>query len=193
MNTDAKKMIILLTLFLIISVILISGCVGTNNSSNSATSKYIAIDEVKQEDANVIEGQLYNFTAPIMFMNDATLEPVYPDQPGKYGVTANRSLSALYFNYYSLYGPYRNVTFVRGIYGFPYRLESGVIILGIDQNSTVRMRYNNESINLTMGDMWKSPIVSSRIENRTGYNGSLVKIEYDTYWWIYSEPGSYSK
>jgi hypothetical protein len=151
------------------------------------------IEEVRQENAEVIEGQLYSFTPPIMFMNDATPVPIFPDDPGRYGVTVNGSLSILYFNYYSLYGPYRNITFVRGIYGFPYQLASNVTILGVDQNGTVHMSYENQSIDLAHNDMWKSPIVSSRIDNTTGYNGSIVKIKYDTYWWIVNDPGSYLK
>lgn len=193
MQSYPHKMVISLTFLMIIFVIMPGGCIGSNNTSNSSTNKYIVINEVKQVNAKVVEGQLYNFTSPMMFMNDATPEPVYPDQPGKYNVNVNSSLKMLYFGYYSLYGPYRNITSVRGIYSYPYQLDSGVIILGSDQNGTVLMSYNNESINLDLGKDWSSPITSTNIENTTGYNGSLVKIEYDTNWWIYSEPNLYNK
>jgi hypothetical protein len=111
-----NRFILLPLLFLSVCV-LISGCTSRNAGTND--SRYIVIEEVQQVNANVIEGQLYNFTPPIMFMNDATLEPVFPDQPEHYGVGVN-DLQVLYFSYYSLYGPYRNVTSVQGIYSFPY-------------------------------------------------------------------------
>jgi hypothetical protein len=183
----------LLIACIIISSLLICGCTSSNSntSKDNYSGKYIVIDEVKQVAAKVIDVRPNNSTPFPMFMNDATPYPVYPDQPGKYGVTVNSSLSILCFNYYSLYGPFRNITSVRGIYNFPYQLESGVTILGIDQNGTIKMCYSNETFNLDNGTFWSSPIVSSSIGNSTGYNGSLVKLEYDTNWWIYYEPSSY--
>ncbi len=183
---------ILLLMILISICVLISGCTSRNAGTDNV--HYIVIEEVQQVNAKVIEGQLYNFTPPLMFMNDATPEPVFPDQPEHYGVTVNNSLSILYFSYYSLYGPYRNITSVQGIYDFPYKMKSGVTILGLDQNGTVHMRYGNDSIDLDPGVRdWGSPVVSSRIENVTGFDGKPVKIEYDTHWRIYTQPGWHGK
>lgn len=184
--------LIISTLIFISIFVLISGCTSRNAGTDNV--HYIVIEEVQQVNAKVIEGQLYNFTPPIIFMNDATPEPVFPDQPERYSITVNNSLSILYFSYYSLYGPYRNITSVQGIYGFPYQLKSGVTILGVDQNGTVRMCYGNDSFDLEPGVRgWSSPLVSSRIENVTGFDGKRVKVEYDTSWWIYTQPGWHGK
>ena len=174
-----------------VTCILVSGCASKNDSQSY--DSYIVIEEVRQENAEIIEGWLYEPQIQLPFMNDATPVPIFPDDPDRYGVTVNGSLHILYFSYYSLYGPYRNITFVRGIYSFPYQLASNVTIYDIDQNGTIHMSYDNQSIDLAHGKTWKSPVVSSRIENRTGYNGSIVKIKYHTYWWILNEPNSYMK
>ncbi len=52
------------------------------------------------------------------------------------------------------------------------------------------MCYGNDPFDLEPGVRgWSSPLVSSRIENVTGFDGGPVKVEYDTHWWIYNQPG----
>jgi hypothetical protein len=125
-----------------------------------------------------------------MFLHDNTPVPVYHDQPGRY-VTVNSSLKILCFGYYRQDGGmFNNLSYVRGIYGFPYRMESGVTITGVDQNGTIQMSYNNESINLGHGETWESPIISSRIATFSSYPGNAT-LEFNMSWWIYNEKESY--
>ncbi len=77
--------LIISTLIFISIFVLISGCTSRNADTDNV--HYIVIEEVQQVNAKVIEGQLYNFTPPIIFMNDATPEPVFPDQPERYSIT----------------------------------------------------------------------------------------------------------
>lgn len=125
-----------------------------------------------------------------MFLHDNTPVPVYFDQPGRY-VTVNSSLKILCFGYYRQEGGlFNNLTYVRGIYGFPYQMESGVTITGVNQNGTIQMRYNNELINLSHGETWDSPIISTRIGTYRSFPGN-VTLEVDMNWWIYNEMDSY--
>lgn len=78
----------------------------------------------------------------------------------------NESLKILYGTYSIRDTPEHRVAdlSVKGIYEYPYQLESGPTILGVDLNGTIRMSYNNESFYLYNQSEWESPVTTGDIE-----------------------------
>jgi|AGTN01.3.fsa_nt_gi hypothetical protein len=170
-----------LALLIVAIAISISGCTGGNSDS----SKYIVIEEVYSEQTNA--SGPYNLS---LLWNDATPEPMYFDQPGRYVKDAD-NLKVLYFREFERGGPHRNVTSVRGIYEFPYQLDSGAIIHGMSENGTLHMSYDNKTFDLTPFDsssssFWSSPVVSSWTENLYGLNGPQEAV-ITAHWWFVND------
>jgi hypothetical protein len=57
---------------------LISGCTGKNDGTY--VDLYVVIEEIRQKNAQVVEGQLYQY--PFPFMNDVTPVPIFPIMRG---------------------------------------------------------------------------------------------------------------
>jgi hypothetical protein len=66
----------------------------------------------------------------------------------------------------------------RGIYGYPYTLDSGPTILGVDRNGTVHMLYYNKSVYLKVGEGLESPILSNGTR-AIDWFGSPFKVGYN--------------
>jgi hypothetical protein len=172
-------------IIVIIVIILICGCINDNTFNNNSmpSMKYSVLEEKIWDEGNITAGKLpfhgdamplpiflYNKTRVHEFENKSIdYPPNYPPM--------NESMKILLGTYqienipWSLKG---NLN-VSGIYGYPYKLASGLEIINVDKNGTIYMLYDNNSINLKIGDVWVSPIISTRIET---YNGSYIDSVY---------------
>ncbi|MGA9141770.1 MAG: hypothetical protein WBZ29_16210 [Methanocella sp.] len=173
-----KYGVALLVLMTVVVTISVSGC----TSGGSGSSEYVVIEEVYSEQTNATGP--YNLS---LLWNDATPEPMYFDQPDRY-LKVNDSLKVLYFREFERGGPHRNVTSVRGVYEFPYQLDSGAVIRGMSENGTLHMSYDNKTFDLppfdySQSSFWNSPVVSSWTENLYGPNGPQEAV-ITAHWWF---------
>jgi hypothetical protein len=152
---------------------LVCGCMTESNSLQS--DKYVAIEEEMNDDGVLIAGTPGIPEAPLppIFDYDNTI-PRY-SYPSNYPLM-NDSLKILYGTFYTDSTPeyLRKRLNVRGIYEYPYTLESGPIITNVDRNGTVQMTYDNTSISLKVNDAWTSPVISTRVVNVSGTSARLV-------------------
>lgn len=159
-----------LVLLLIIIWIFISGCLmyGNEGANILSSDKYVALYEEFRETSNITEGI---YVGPPMLALPPPEEYSVFDYSGSKGYgwypKANESLKILYGTYYFHRTPERqwvdNLK-VRGIYGYPYIMESNFTILDVYDNGTVYASYDNQSIFLKVGNEWTSH-TTSRIIN----------------------------
>ncbi|MGA9141611.1 MAG: hypothetical protein WBZ29_15410 [Methanocella sp.] len=178
-----------LNLLILFSIISTCGCILSDDKLSS--SSYIVIQEVSYDHGTVIAGDSvpHNVPPPEFYSYD---------DPSKY-VRVNSSFKALHGYYYEKNSPWNYTTnlTVSGIYDYPYRLRSGVIIDSIDSNGTAYMTYNGERITLKIGGIWSSGLTLTRIVNETlvvpDYNVNMSStVQYNTSW-IIENKGLYSK
>ncbi|WP_424357731.1 hypothetical protein [Methanocella sp. MCL-LM] len=159
-----------ISLIILIIGLPIGGCITQNQpTSDLPSNKYVAIFEMISENPNVtmIEGRVPTVMEP-------PRPPVF-DYDGSEGllrneITINDSLKMVYGTFYFTfsYERRRGEMDVRGIYSLPYKVDDNLTILGVDHNGTVQMSYQKQIINLTIGDRWVSPLISSWTENKNG-------------------------
>lgn len=159
-----KLAIILLPLLAITMVLSTSGCSDSSHETDGLSpNKYVALFEMVYERYNVSEGKMFApYTDPY---------PPFFDYDGSHGLArnytpVNDSLKILYGTYYFTFSPdrMRGRLDVRGIYRFPDTTLRNLTITGADDNGTVYMRYDNQTISLKAGDRWESPVISSWTE-----------------------------
>jgi hypothetical protein len=165
-------------LLLLAGFLIVCGCLGASSNTLPST-KYVALEAELRDDGTITSGWSPQGDAVppgIFFYNKDLVHSVYGDSldhaPGY--PPANESMKILLGQYYTesrAWNQKGNLT-VMGVYGYPYAFENGPTILNIDRNGTVRMTYDNESIDLKTGDSWKTPVISTRSEN---YSGSYIE------------------
>lgn len=158
---------------ILMGLVFLCGCISGGNSL--PINKYVAIQEDMREDSTLISGSVpYRHgppPTPIFYYNKDILKTIYKSEsyPPEYP-PMNESLKIL-LGTYRMFDrtQYMDISFnVSGIYGYPYKLDSGLIILNVDENGTVQMEYDNKPIYLGINETWVSPIVSTRYDTLNG-------------------------
>ncbi len=198
-------------ILLVTSFANVCGCINTNSNSLQST-EYIALSVEHNEEGMLISGNApprHLIQEPgIFYYNKDLIRSHYGNSISfPHGYPAmNDSLKILLGVYYNELRPWNQSGYlvVSGIYSYPYIFENELTILDIDKNGTVLLRYDNDSIYLKKGDIWKSPIVSARSETynepytNTDINGnSMVEnYSYTVKWvttWTITNLGVYHK
>jgi hypothetical protein len=160
-----------LILLAVLVLVFVCGCMTESNSLQS--DKYVAIEEEMNDNGVLIAGTPGIPEAPLppIFEYDNTI-PRYSYPQGY--PPMNDSLKILDGGFYTDSTPeyLRKSLNVRGIYAYPYQLESGPVITNIDRNGTIQMVYDNKSTYLKVNDEWTSPIITTRVAN---INGTSVR------------------
>lgn len=199
-----KKCILGLAIFLVLITCGCSTPVATNqNLTELSRDKYVAVYEEFHDNGTVVEGN-----GTIIFLPVPQPTPAPFDYNGKYEYSSqypvvNSSLKIFYasYKYYLTPGTMYNVVGYGAVYGYPHELNSNLTVEGIDINGTIYAHYQNETVTLKTGDVWKSP-VSTRIENQSFQvedNTSSISsnyrpfvVRYDSYW-IVENKGMFDK
>jgi hypothetical protein len=196
-----------LIMFLLMVSIFTSGCINNVNGNDLSSKKYVAIEADLRADGNIISGYLPPTASgdampPIPFYYNKDLVHMYyynnsVDYPLEYPIK-NESMKILLGEYHIQNRPWTETRTlsVIGIYGYPYTFDNGPTILNVDKNGTVQMAYHNQSFNVTVGEEWTSPIISTNVET---YNGTTIvegaysyTVKFNTTW-IISNLGLYEK
>lgn len=148
-------------------IMLISGCTASNQNALSS-SKYVALYEEVHDVGQVVSGSVPfvgDAFPPIpFFYNRSSYCP-----PGGFPYPINDSLKIIFGMYTqkeSIAGLVNSLN-VAEIYTFPNTPEQGLTIIGVDKNGTVKMMYDNESIDLPPGSTWTAPMVPEWNETNT--------------------------
>lgn len=199
-----------IVLLLLAVLFIVCGCLGTGLNTLPST-KYSAVEADLVEEGTIIAGntpigdamppQIFYYNKDMVhgwFGNSTDYAPGYPEM--------NKSLKLLLGTYHVESMPWRlrSTLDVTGIYGYPYTFDNGPTILDVDRNGTIRMKYDNATIDLKIGDEWKSPAIATRTENNIGsyvrgeINGtySVVNESYTIRWdttWTIKNLGAYDK
>ena len=199
---------VLLPILLICFIAIAFGCVtdktnqATGQASPLPSDKYVAIDEYLATNATVTNGSydgLPHITPPVFYDYDGSVSGDNPAS-GSSWENATAYISDLYYpavntSFKALYGTvyYHDVApmdtrtgvRVRGIYGYPYVLESGIVISDIDSNGTIFGSYHNTTITLRSGEHWTTPaLVDMKSSRNTGGNQSSYTAAFNTTWTI---------
>ena len=149
------------------------GCSGPDNrqASSLSASKYVAMLEVIDDQASVIEGTctlpVPSPLPPYPFNYDSSKGSISLNTP------ANASLKILYGSRHDRLWPWLLIYDLKscGIYELPYKCESGPVITDVDGNGTIYLTWENQSITLKPGDKWRresGPEI--RVINISGYS-----------------------
>lgn len=157
-------------MFLIISIgLIVSGCSAPAPGSNELSSKdYVAIYQEYHEEDTVIAG---NGTIP--FFPEPAPTPSPFDYDGSHAntrqyPTINDSLRVFYgaYKYYQTPATWKIRVDYGGVYSFPHKLESDLTIQSVDKDGTIIAGYNNQTVVLKIGAVWRSPD-ATKIGNQT--------------------------
>ncbi|HUL62354.1 MAG TPA: hypothetical protein VLT35_04765, partial [Methanocella sp.] len=174
----ARKARLPLILISIVSLVAACGC-STNNAGKADSlpgNKYVAVEESMTIRCTLINGSyglLPHATPSDSFIYDGSLNGdstayggwtnLKPEALDNYYPAINDSFKVLLGTYY-----YRELSpgdmstglRVKGVYNFPYALQSGFVLRDIDRNGTIYGSYGNASIVLLSGELWETPTVN---------------------------------
>ena len=194
---------------MLIFSLLICGCLGTSN--NSSLTNYTVVFVEHNEEGTIVAGEAplehvvhdpgsFYYSSDLVhakYGNSTNYVPGYPE--------INNSLKILLGIYYNELRQENQSGYllVKGVYNYPYQLDTGPTILNIDKNGTLLLAYNNSSIYVKKGDAWSSPVASTRSEDYnqfytyTDYNGTYIakNYSYTVNWktlWVITNIGTYS-
>lgn len=191
-------------IFLTTFLVVVSGCTGIDGNA-LPQEKYVAIQEDLNTGSAIVEGNYtlyphivppplpYNYDGSVNgsnWVSGSSWDNNYPAIFDNYYPAVNDSFKVLYGTTY-----YRDVALydtstgmrIRGVYSFPYRLESGFVLQSIDRNGTIYGSYNNTSIVLWCGEQWMSPAaIEIRSGNGTGFDQKpfAYMASFNTTWTI---------
>jgi|WetSurMetagenome_2_1015567.scaffolds.fasta_scaffold274715_1 hypothetical protein len=163
------------TLLIFIILVFTSGCINNQYKNMLSSSKYVAL-EIDIRDTGVLQSgtplQVPSAVPYPTFFYSTNFSPLpYPaDYPPK-----NESLKMLIGTYHiddtpDLLSGTLNVT---GVYDYPFKYDSNLTILGVDQNGTIQIKFCSETVLLRPSDIWTSPVVSTR-------TATITRPYYDT-------------
>lgn len=191
-----------LLLIFIVCLAAVCGCAADNKNPGDSlpADKYVAVVENLQTVCTIIEGnytQLPHMTPWLSFVYDGSANGSSPGGNWAsftpfdgYYPAVNDSFKLLYGTvYYRDVSPANSMTGIRirGVYSFPYMLQSGFQLQSIDRNGTIYGSYNNASIVLRSGEQWVTPITSEiKSGHGTGFRGDPYSYtaSFNTTWKI---------
>ena len=185
-----------LIILFIACVIFVCGCTSTTPApvSNSLPSdKFVTIYEEYHDEGTVIEGTGIVSYIPVPCPVPMPFDNNFIKTDSQQYQSIHKNFKVYYGTFYFRYYPYNGYTTAnyRVIDGFPYTLESNLMILDVDKNGTINASYMNQSIILKIGDKWQSP-TATRIKNESlqllvngNYFSGVYKpfvVQYNTSW-----------
>lgn len=177
-----RMQIKILTVYIIIlGYIFISGCVENNELSSG---KYVVLEQDNNLTSVMYEG---SYGLPPLAKPFTILDYTYMSQHGSPYVDINDSLKVEYIFYQLNATPERVYDFAvgYGVYRLPCQIEDGPNIIGVSENGTVSMAYDNQTINLKPGDTWQAPPLTwDSSKNGTSLAGAP---------WAYKAHNTYTK
>jgi hypothetical protein len=158
--TKINKSIIILCL-LLITPVLVCGCVSTNQTADELPSgSYVVLEEMDNTTCLIYEGTygLPQLAQPVFYVNYD-----FSREHGFSNAVINDSLKVVYVDYELHVARPRSYggAAISGIYSLP---EMGVLydanltILDVARNGTIHFNYNNQSVYLKTGDSWHAPV-----------------------------------
>jgi len=166
---------------LILIMILVCGCTSSNQNA-LPSNKFVAVYVEMRDNGAIVSG---TYPYPGMAM------PIYPYAlPANFTLPANDSLKIL------LVVENRTESSVRltgnskeaKVRDLPYSISPEITIVDIDKNGTMDMLFSNQSINISSGASWTSPITSVWNETNTiaGYDGTnyTYTLQFKRTWMI---------
>lgn len=179
-----NKIFVVIIILTIICAFLVY--IQTTNISHASdilqSNKYVAIELDIQNTGIIIEGSNPvppNTIAPEIFVYNTTIAKYFNKSgwfPSNYP-EMNDSLKILLGTYYIESSPatLKSNLSVVGIYNLPFNGNASIKFLNVYKNGTTQIVYENDSIFLSPGDTWVSPIVTTM--NQT-YNDTFTGINY---------------
>lgn len=174
----------LLIICLLSWIIVVSGC-SISNQNSLPSDKYVALYEEIHDVGEVVSGvspMTEGAQPPIPFFYDKSSY----NPPGGFPYPINDSLKILFGGYTQKESRVRLVTSLNvvEIYDFPNTPGPGLTITAVENDGTVKMMYDNESVEIAPGHIWTAPAIPKWNETNvgtdpsSGINGQVNRINY---------------